>query len=69
VVDGVRFDWSAGDMFVAPSWAAVEHLADTGADIFSLGDAPVLRALGLYREQVLAEPQRVDRVFAPGPQQ
>jgi gentisate 1,2-dioxygenase len=69
VVDGVRFDWSAGDMFVAPSWAAVEHLADEGADIFSLGDSPVLRALGLYREQVLAEPQGVDRVFTPEPQQ
>ncbi|MGW3612241.1 cupin domain-containing protein [Micromonospora sp. NPDC005163] len=65
VVDGVRLDWSAGDMFVAPSWAAVEHLAHEGADIFTLGDAPVLRALGLYREQVLADPQRVDRVFTP----
>ncbi|MFC4108241.1 cupin domain-containing protein [Micromonospora zhanjiangensis] len=65
VIDGVRFDWSPGDVFVAPSWSAVEHLAAEPADLFSLGDAPVLRALNLYREQALDGPQDVRRVFEP----
>jgi gentisate 1,2-dioxygenase len=81
VIDGTRFDWEAGDMFVVPSWSAVEHhaggphaggpaAAEGGAgqpgDLFSLGDAPVLRALGIYREAVLEGPQEVRAVF-PGP--
>lgn len=65
VVDGQRMEWSEGDMFVVPSWMALEHCSDTGADLFSLGDAPVLRALGIYREQRLAEAQPVLRTFIP----
>ncbi|WP_110946353.1 cupin domain-containing protein [Streptomyces avicenniae] len=63
VIDGRRFDWSAGDMFVVPSWSAAEHRSAAGADLFSLGDAPVLRALGVYREETLPEPQVVTGVF------
>lgn len=66
VVEGTVMEWSAGDMFVVPSWAAVEHEAEQPADLFSLGDAPVLRALGLYREQPLARAQQVQRVFSAG---
>ncbi len=65
VIDGRRFDWSPGDMFVAPSWAAVEHFSDEEADLFVLTDAPVLRALGIYREQVLPGPQDVTGTFVP----
>jgi gentisate 1,2-dioxygenase len=65
VIDGQRFDWSPGDMFVAPSWSAVEHTSPAGADLFVLTDAPVLRALGIYREQTLPEPQPVTGVFTP----
>jgi gentisate 1,2-dioxygenase len=65
VIDGRRFDWGPGDMFVAPSWSAVEHTADEQADLFVLTDAPVQRALGLHREQVLPGPQTVTDVFAP----
>jgi gentisate 1,2-dioxygenase len=65
VIDGRRFDWGPGDMFVAPSWSAVEHAADEQADLFVLTDAPVQRALGLYREQVLPGPQAVTDVFTP----
>jgi gentisate 1,2-dioxygenase len=65
VVDGLRFDWEAGDMFVVPSWSVVEHAATAPADLFILGDAPVLRALGLYREQELDVPQHVSAVFRP----
>lgn len=63
VIDGTRFDWEAGDMFVVPSWSTVEHRSDPGADLFSLGDAPVLRAIGIYREETLAAPQEVRATF------
>ena len=66
VVDGTRMDWSAGDMFVVPSWSTVDHEADETADLFTLGDAPVLRALNLYREQAVADPQQVERIFSGG---
>jgi gentisate 1,2-dioxygenase len=65
VMDGRRFDWRTGDMFVAPSWVPVEHHAATQADLFSIGDGPVLRALGIYREENLAAPQPVTATFQP----
>jgi gentisate 1,2-dioxygenase len=51
VIDGRRFRWTAGDMLVAPSWAAVDHEAEHDADLFLLSDGPVLDALGLARRQ------------------
>ena len=65
VIEGQQFDWSAGDILVVPSWAAVEHEATEQSDLFTLGDAPVLRALGLYREQPLDAPQEVVSTFRP----
>jgi gentisate 1,2-dioxygenase len=67
VVDGTRFDWEAGDMLVVPSWAAAEHHSPgAGADLFSLSDAPVLRALGIYREARLDDHQDVVGNFVGG---
>jgi gentisate 1,2-dioxygenase len=63
IIDGVRLDWSEGDMFVVPSWAAAEHRSAGGADLFALADTPVLRALGIYREQTLPGPQHVFRTL------
>jgi gentisate 1,2-dioxygenase len=63
VIDGTRFEWGPGDMFVVPSWSAVEH--DGEADLFVLTDEPVLRALGVDRTQVLTEPQTVTGTFTP----
>jgi gentisate 1,2-dioxygenase len=57
IIDGVRFEWGPGDMFVIPSWAAHEHVnRDPGerAILFSVHDTPVLRALDKYREEPLA---------------
>jgi gentisate 1,2-dioxygenase len=57
VIDGVRFEWRPGDMFVIPSWAAHEHInhdADARAILFSVHDTPLLRALDKYREEPLA---------------
>ena len=51
VIDGRRFRWTAGDMFVTPSWAAVDHEAGDDADLFLLSDRPVLEALGLARTE------------------
>ena len=65
VIGGTRFDWERGDLFAVPSWAAVEHRADEPSDLFAVTDAPALRALGLYREEQLAEPQTVAGTFTP----
>jgi gentisate 1,2-dioxygenase len=66
VIDGQRFSWRPGDMFVVPSWSAVEHIA-TQADLFVLSDEPVLRALGIARRQVLPGPQQVTGEFHRSP--
>jgi gentisate 1,2-dioxygenase len=63
VIDGIRFRWAQGDMFVVPSWAALEHEAETDADLFAITDRPALVALHLYREQIEAERQRVVAEF------
>jgi len=58
VIDGKRFDWQERDIFCVPSWAWHEHANDQpGEDacLFCLSDLPVMRALGLYREQAFAE--------------
>lgn len=64
VIDGTRFSWQAGDMIVVPSWAAVEHETDEGADLFRLGDDPVIESLNLDRTAVLDAPQHVIGEFA-----
>ena len=51
VIDGRRFRWTAGDMFVTPSWAAVDHEADDDANLFLVSDRPALDALGLARTE------------------
>jgi gentisate 1,2-dioxygenase len=63
VIDGIRFRWERGDMFVVPSWTACEHEAESDADLFSITDRPALLALGLYREHVEAARQRVVAEF------
>ena len=48
-----RFDWEQGDSFVVPVWHNHHHLNRSSADaiLFSMSDAPVLKALDLYREE------------------
>ena len=53
VVDGQRLDWEDKDVFCVPGWAFHEHI-NTGkqpAILFSHTDVPVMRSLGLYREE------------------
>lgn len=69
VIDGIRFDWSAGDMWVVPSWAAHEHLnadPEQPALLFSVHDTPLLKAVGKDREEALADRQDVRGSFAAG---
>jgi gentisate 1,2-dioxygenase len=48
------FDWGPKDLFVAPAWNTVFHEADEDAVLFSFSDRPVQKALGIWREEVLA---------------
>ncbi len=65
VVNGSLFEWGPGDVFVTPSWAAVDHESFEQADLFEISDRPVLQALHLLREEILAETQTVDETFVP----
>lgn len=69
LIEGQRFDWSPGDLFVVPTWTWHEHAAAPGTDavLFSVQDRPVMDALGLYREQAYRDNgghQPVTGVFA-----
>jgi gentisate 1,2-dioxygenase len=48
-----RFDWEQGDSFVVPVWHEHRHLNPSSAEaiLFSMSDAPALKALDLYREE------------------
>jgi len=53
VVGGERLDWEDKDVFTVPTWTFCEHVnsGDRSAFLFSFSDAPVMRALSLYREE------------------
>ncbi len=56
LIDGRACDWAPGDVFALPLWAAHSHQnrsASHDALLFSFSDAPVMCALGWYREQEL----------------
>ena len=58
VIDGKRFDWRERDIFCVPSWAWHEHANASDSEdacLFCLSDLPVMRALGLYREQAFGD--------------
>lgn len=71
VIDGVRFEWGAGDMFVLPSWAVHEHLNVSDherAILFAVHDTPLLRAVDKYRVAPAADRhQAVTERFSAGP--
>ncbi|HUO00425.1 MAG TPA: cupin domain-containing protein, partial [Bradyrhizobium sp.] len=53
-IDGQVFEWSKGDFLALPPWAVHAHRnRSKAADavLFQVNDIPVLKALGLYREQ------------------
>ena len=67
IIAGRRFDWRERDIFCVPSWAWHEHAnasATEDACLFCFSDLPVMKALGLYREQALADGDGHPRVVA-----
>ena len=58
IVDGQRFDWQERDIFCVPSWAWHEHANGSSSEdacLFNFNDLPVIRSLGLYREESYAD--------------
>lgn len=51
VIDGQRYEWSRGDMFVVPSWVTLEHEVSETSDLFCITDRPMIEALHLFREE------------------
>src|SRR5438552_11787471 len=53
VVGDQRLDWEDKDVFTVPTWMYYEHVnsGDRLAFLFSFSDAPVMKALSLYRDQ------------------
>ena len=65
VIGNQAFEWSAGDMFVVPSWYPVDHVAETDSDLFEVSDEAALRALHLFREETLDAHQDIGATFEP----
>lgn len=58
VIDGQCFEWTKGDIIALPPWALHEHANNSAKDdvvLFSIQDAPVLSALGLFYEETYNE--------------
>jgi gentisate 1,2-dioxygenase len=53
VVGEERLDWEDKDVFTVPTWTFYEHVnsSDSPAFLFSFSDAPVMKALSLYRDE------------------
>jgi gentisate 1,2-dioxygenase len=70
VIDGARFDWGPGDMFVIPSWAVHEHANQSDSEraiLFSAHDTPLLKALDKFRSEPYEEHgghQPITRAFS-----
>jgi gentisate 1,2-dioxygenase len=56
VVGGRQLDWEDKDVFTVPTWTFYKHVntGDRPAFLFSFSDAPVMKALSLYREETRA---------------
>lgn len=52
VINGVRFDWSEGDVLVVPNWAWHEHAASEDAYLFSASDLPIMEKFELERQEI-----------------
>jgi gentisate 1,2-dioxygenase len=58
IINGKRFDWQERDIFVVPAWMYHEHANASQTEdacLFAFHDLPVMRALGLYREEAFGE--------------
>mgnify|MGYP003131276943 FL=1 len=58
IINGKRFDWQERDIFCVPSWMLHEHANASESEdacLFCFNDLPVMKSLGLYREEALKE--------------
>ena len=58
IIDGQKFAWRKGDIIALPPWSLHEHANSSATDdavLFSIQDAPVLSALGLFYEEEFSE--------------
>ena len=71
IIDGQKFSWRKGDIIALPPWSLHEHVNCSPTDdgvLFSIQDAPVLNALGLFYEEELSENgghQQITSTFEP----
>ncbi|ACI91524.1 gentisate 1,2-dioxygenase [Afipia carboxidovorans OM5] len=69
-IEGVRYDWSVGDIVFTPAWAYHEHVntSDTeDAILYSLQNMPMLAHLNsLFREEPAGEPMKHVLRHRPG---
>ena len=56
IVDDETLTWSQGDVFLVPPWSVHRHENRSLEDaiLFSMNDAPMTVAAGLYREEILS---------------
>jgi gentisate 1,2-dioxygenase len=56
IVGDQRLDWEEKDVFTVPTWTFYEHVnsGDRPAFLFNFSDAPVMKALSLYRDETRA---------------
>lgn len=55
VVDGQTIEWAMGDVIAIPAWRAYRHEADVESFMVRASDEPVMRAIGMLREEVISE--------------
>lgn len=68
-VEGETFRWEPFDVIVVPAWAEHQHRVEGNepAILFSYSNAPVMRALDLYRSEQGGRPQGPGALSAPVP--
>jgi gentisate 1,2-dioxygenase len=50
-IEASPIEWTANDIFVAPSWALQRHYAQSESVLFTFSDRAAQEKLGLWREQ------------------
>ena len=54
IVEGKEFHWGENDLLIVPTWAWHEHVnldPDNDAILYCVSDEPVVKKLGLYKEE------------------
>lgn len=71
IMNGVRFDWKAGDIFALPAWTWHEHVNTSETEeavLFSTNDLPIMELFDFEKEQAYPENdghQEILSVFEP----